>query len=473
MMSFSPDTGLQSWTSLMIDMVERKSLQSQKKWKLGQPLSLLFVGYTGSRNTGADVRVTEMIRQIQHVLGKDQSNLSIVTVNPEGSKNYFEDVTQFHIPKVFPPFLYKNCPKFDGVIACEGSMFKSKFADALSTLMAGALGMANAQDKLSVGYGAEAGHMNPSLEKFVKKQCQKSLVICRNQESQDILNNLNIRTSFGTDTAWTFAQPPAELGEKILRDHGWDGKKPIVAICPIDPFCWPVKPSVTKTLQRYLLGQNKETHYESIYFHDINQKKKEKFQTYIQSISNALARFEQDHSVFPILVGMEKLDRKACIAINERRENKLPMFISDEYDIHEMLAILHQSHMLISSRFHAIVCSMSGLVPSAGITMDERIHNLLTTRNDTDLILKVDEDDLEGKIYQTLCKLEQNRDAIIERIGTMIPGEIKKMGQMGIDFANEVVRIYPEFTPAVTSSNWEDYLPSLSEQTKKILEKYA
>ena len=33
---------------------------------------------------------------------------------------------------IFPPFLFREVRKYDGVIACEGSMFKSKFANALT-----------------------------------------------------------------------------------------------------------------------------------------------------------------------------------------------------------------------------------------------------------------------------------------------------------------------------------------------------
>ena len=33
----------------------------------GQKLKLLFAGYNGTRNTGSDVRVEEMIRQIRHI----------------------------------------------------------------------------------------------------------------------------------------------------------------------------------------------------------------------------------------------------------------------------------------------------------------------------------------------------------------------------------------------------------------------
>ena len=46
---------------------------------------------------------------------------------------------------IFPPFLFSTVRKYDGVVACEGSMFKSKFANALSIMTIGALGIAAAR----------------------------------------------------------------------------------------------------------------------------------------------------------------------------------------------------------------------------------------------------------------------------------------------------------------------------------------
>ena len=45
-----------------------------------------------------------------------------------------------------------------------------------------------------------------------------------------------------------------------------------------------------------------------------------------------------------------------------------------------LVSILRACHMMASSRYHGIVTSMPGLVPSAGITMDERIRNLMRER---------------------------------------------------------------------------------------------
>src|SRR3989442_5742036 len=98
-------------------------------------------------------------------------------------KVYCGGKTRAHLRDISPPFLADEVPKHHGVVACEGSMFKSKFANALTTMMIGSLGIAAAQNKLSVGDGAEAGQMDPLIAKMCGRYCQNSLVITRNEAS--------------------------------------------------------------------------------------------------------------------------------------------------------------------------------------------------------------------------------------------------------------------------------------------------
>ena len=109
-----------------------------------------------------------MLRQIRHILGADNVDFSVMTQNFDFTEGYFEGTHQVHLPDIFPPFLSDEVPQHHGVVACEGSMFKSKFANALTTMMIGSLGIASAQNKLSVGYGGEAGHMDPLMRKCVR-----------------------------------------------------------------------------------------------------------------------------------------------------------------------------------------------------------------------------------------------------------------------------------------------------------------
>ena len=165
--------------------------------------------------------------------------------NFEFSKGYFDGTTQVHLPDIFPPFFSMKYRRHHGVVACEGSMFKSKFANALTTMMIGSLGIAAVENKLSVGYGAEAGHMDPLVAKMCGRYCKNSLVITRNEESRTVLRELGVTTELGTDTAWTF-EPRRRIRAKHLRQVGWDGSTPVLVVCPINPFEWPVKASVAK-----------------------------------------------------------------------------------------------------------------------------------------------------------------------------------------------------------------------------------
>ncbi|MFZ4629875.1 MAG: hypothetical protein ACOYNR_16235, partial [Blastocatellia bacterium] len=69
----SMDILLEAWVSGLIEVARAKwMLGVGQRWQPGGRLKLLFTGYNGTRNTGADVRVEEMLRQIRHILGPEQ-----------------------------------------------------------------------------------------------------------------------------------------------------------------------------------------------------------------------------------------------------------------------------------------------------------------------------------------------------------------------------------------------------------------
>src|ERR1700730_14084877 len=221
-----------------------------RRWTSGEKLRLLFAGYNGTRNTGSDVRVQEMLRQVRHVLGADNVDFSVMTQSFDRTRGYFDGTEPVYLPGAFSPFLFREVRQNHGVIACEGSMFKSKFANALTTMMIGSLGLASAENKLSLAYGGEAGHMDPLIERMCQRYVHDSMAITRNVESQDLLRKLGIPTELGTDTAWTFDPNPPEYARKTLREAGWDEKTPVLVLCPIHPFVWPVKASIAKYVAR-------------------------------------------------------------------------------------------------------------------------------------------------------------------------------------------------------------------------------
>ncbi|MBV9573081.1 MAG: polysaccharide pyruvyl transferase family protein [Acidobacteriales bacterium] len=467
------DFVLQAWVSSIIERSRASwMLGKGRPWQPGQKLKLLFAGYNGACNMGSDVRVEEMLRQIRHILGADNVDFSVMTMNANSSQAYFRDSTQVYLPDIFPPFLAAEVPKHHGVVACEGSMFKSKFANALTTMMIGSLGIAAAQNKLSVGYGAEAGAMDPPIRKMCARYCRNSLVITRNEESRSVLRELGVPTELGTDTAWTFEPNPVEFGQQALRAVGWNGSTPVLVVCPINPFEWPVRASVAKFLANRTTGAFKESHYRSVYFHNSGAEAERAYEKYLTAIANAVNAFRQRRNVFVILVATERLDARPAQRISDKLGG-VPVLSSDDYNAYELVSILRSCQMMVSSRYHGIVTSMGGLVPSAGITMDERIRNLMRDRGQEDLLMNVDDADLEGKLSKALDKLAAEPESIAAKIGRTVVKNLKLMARMGVYFEEEVQRRYPQFPTRKGEWSWEDYLPPMSPALHRLIEAYS
>lgn len=442
----------------------RYALDPGAQWKPGEPLKVLLAGYSGTRNTGADVRVEEMIRQFRHIFGDENVDLSILTIDPELTRGYFRTVKQIHLPKVFPRFLFDTVHEQHAVIACEGSMFKSKFANALATMMVGALGLASAEGKIAVGYGGEAGNMDESLKDLVRDYCQDTLIIARNDASRAVLAELGVASRSGTDTAWTFEPAPLEVGRRVLMEKGWDGVTPILALCPINPFWWPVKPNVPRAVLHAFGGMYEDAHFGSVYFHNDEPEVAEKQERYLEAIAKAVERFRTKHDVFPVMMGSEQLDRQACEELGALLGSRTPVIVSDEHDMYEMVSIMRNATYMVSSRYHAIVTTMAGGVVSAGITMDERIRNLMADRGMPELALEVDDPDLAEKTFAVLESLVRDADAIRASIDDCVTKNLERMGRMGMELVDHVRTRHPElpFRPELGSHGdpW-DHLPSL------------
>src|SRR6202047_4257447 len=218
------DFFLVAWVSALIEIRRFGwTFGLGRRWEAGEKLRLLFAGYNGTRNTGSDVRVQEMLRQVRHVLGAGNVDFSVMTQDFNRSRGYFNGTRQVYLPDVFPPFLFREVGQSHGVIACEGSMFKSKFANALTTMTIGSLGLASAQNKLSGAYGGDAGHMEDLIQWMCARYTRDSLVITRSLESQQLLSSLEIPNELGADTAWTFEPNPPEYAHQALTAAGWDG----------------------------------------------------------------------------------------------------------------------------------------------------------------------------------------------------------------------------------------------------------
>src|SRR5260221_13735892 len=102
------DLLLVMWVSALIELTRLKwMLGGGTRWEPGEKLRLLFAGYNGTRNTGSDVRVNEMLRQVRPVLSAPNTELSAMTQTLRRTTGDFEGTKQVFLPDAFPPILHR------------------------------------------------------------------------------------------------------------------------------------------------------------------------------------------------------------------------------------------------------------------------------------------------------------------------------------------------------------------------------
>jgi polysaccharide pyruvyl transferase WcaK-like protein len=128
---------------------------------------------------------------------------------------------------------------------------------------------------------------------------------------------------------------------------------------------------------------------------------------------------------------------------------------------------------MLSSRFHAIVTSMPAGVPSMGVTMDERIANLMSDRGHSDLVMRVDDEHLGTRVLDGLRLLDRDAERIRQDVLRFVPHQIRGMGEMAIHFVDEVARVYPDFPRRSVPRTYDHYLPPLGRDLQDLLEATA
>lgn len=442
--------------------------RARRDWR-AQPLRPLLLGYTGKGNVGADIRVREMVRQMQTVFGHAGFDPRIVVMGKVPLDPVLDALAKTPFDGYFPDFIAPRLAGLDGVIACEGSMFTSKFSDILSATFAGAIGLSARQGRLAVAYGAESGRMSERLQAFVARACDRGLIVARSRTTHDQLRALGVPSRLGADTAWTFDPGDDALAgaRDTLRAHGWDGRKPLAVVCPMNPFCWPIRVDFAKARELAEAGLHADLHYDGVLFHTTSEAADAAFAGYLDTLAATIAHLRATGR-FPVLVAMEKLDGRTCARLNAIVREPLPAFVSGEWPAASIVALLHNASLVVTSRFHAAVLSLNAGVTTIGIALDERIRNLFTENGLRDWFFACDDarltDALIGAVDASAgADLRAACDGLVAR-------QIQAMGSMGLRLHDEVVRVFPDFPPSPLPRQWRAFLPPLSARLQRVLD---
>ena len=133
---------LMVWLSGRTRLLACLHLCQYEEWQKGKPLKVLLVGYNGARNTGADARVVALVRQLDEMLGADNIEMTVMTLDKDSVRGYFpEHVRQWTFTTMFFWSLLRACSSHHVAILCEGSLLPDNLFVADATILPQALGL--------------------------------------------------------------------------------------------------------------------------------------------------------------------------------------------------------------------------------------------------------------------------------------------------------------------------------------------
>ena len=133
------------------------------------------------------------------------------------------------------------------------------------------------------------------------------------------------------------------------------------------------------------------------------------------------------------LLGMERLDEKACRALSQELGGTEALFLSGDCGAPVMTGILRRLSALVTSRYHAAVLSMERACPIVAVSMDERLDSLMKELRLCDpYLLHVGDEDLGRRLAGALSLAVQDKDSIGQHIQEETLRYRKELYNMGM-----------------------------------------
>ncbi len=429
------------WLSRWARLLSCCGIIQYEEWHPGQKLKILLVGYNGARNTGADARVVALVDQLIEQFGNDSIEITVMTLNPENIKGYFpESVRIFHFRTFFCWSLLRATSAHHMALLCEGSTLTHTFADALSMFFCQAAGIMKRQGKPCIAYGSDVAPLQRRMRKFTQQTCSDAFFIARSKPSLNVLKEMGLQCTHGTDTAWTFRVPEQyDLGREMLISQGWDGKKKLIGVAVINPYCWPVRPSLTKWIRAYVTGKRK-LQYDMMYFFSDSEERRQNYQQYLNELSQAVKAYKDANDAFVVVIGMEKLDTQACHHFKQKMSEGCALITSSETPVFQMTSLLHCLDILVTSRYHAAVLSMLKGMPIVAVSMDNRLDGLYQDIPAlADHLHHVGDVGLADRIIHSLEKAEANKSEIIDATSRYVDQCRLTLKEMSATLAKQII----------------------------------
>lgn len=414
-----------------------------RKWREGDWVKCLVVGYGGANNTGAEARTVEAIGQM---LGADpRIHITLTSLDRNQTLRYIAEHDRLKVAQVNPIFIgcvLRLVLKSDIVVLVEGSCFKDNFSSALLWFFMYAAGLAQRFGKPTVAYAVDAGKMKPADERWARDVADKiDLLMTRTDTAAKLLEEIGVKKEVKVTTDTAFTQRPASNTwvDECLHSNGVDQRWPIVGISFEELFWWPVVVDLWKAVRHV-----KEDHYKSIYYHSWDSESKSRSRKMKEDVAAYADWISAEFGAQIAFFAMERLDTEPCKDVQAMMKSRSFLFSADHYNAAQMTALLRRLSWLVTCRYHALVLSMGGSIPFIGLGHDERIEGLMDElKLRDDYFTNYLDRDILNKLKLKTHKLVGQKEELSRRIMEAVPSYLARMSKNAEHFKELIRQKFP------------------------------
>lgn len=400
------------WVSHSIRQAARST---HRRYRRGAPLRILIIGYSGKGNTGAEVRIAEIVKHLRSVDFGVALEIGVLTLDASETRRYVPgDVELVPLSSNFLKSLLAACSDYHVGLMAEGSCLTSVTSNTAALFFICAAGIMRAQGKPCIAVGVDGGQMEPWVERKARRYCAGTVFFARSEESFQAFGRLGFKSLRGTDTAWTIEPRGPEWAQQEIARQGGRPGAPLIGVSAMNPFIRPIRPSLAKYLKAHLTGDWRQR-YDKWYFYTYTPERERLYDRYLSALSQALKRLCELSGGEVALIEMEPMDRSHLDDLH-RRLNGLHTvrFSARDYNGAEMASILRRLDFLITSRYHAHVLAMAGGVPCVAVSKDLRLSNIFSESGQDEYCLSTHDPDLIGRLPLVVEKAWRERSSLAE-----------------------------------------------------------
>ncbi len=332
---------------------------------------VLLVGLNGVNNTGSEARVLATIDDVRAVLGPE-TRITIPSLDVAATCRYVQEDDNLHVvrmPSIFFSKLRRLVRRHDLVLLVEGSVYMDTWTSILLYYFLWATHCAHALGKPCLAYAVDTGEASPLNRRLIRHEANKTdLLVSRTYAAAETLRSWGVTAPMDVtaDTALTMRTDPADEG--WVR-RAWPEANGIVGLAMVDFYQWPLV---------FRPWGPRERCYHWPYYFSCSPERSQATAALAQGYADLADRLIVDKGESVALICNEQVDELLARDVRRRMSHadRARIFSARDYNASQMTLLLRGLDLLVTSRYHACILSLAGLVPQVAVGHDLRLKTL-------------------------------------------------------------------------------------------------